>query len=519
MAKQVLNLKFASSLTSICEVNSSFDKGVLRIAYEGDNRNKSSISHESFMRALPSIACCPVVANYSVQEDSIGGHDMGLVKCDDGDIRFVNFTQPVGVVPESARQWFEEVDEEDGSVHNYLYTDILLWKRQAAYSKIKRDGIVSQSMEITVKDGEKIDGIYHIKDFEFTAFCLLGDDKEPCFESSELEVFSADSFKKELFEMMQDLKDSYTNMVDTSNDVVDIHPQKISTEGGETVLDKKHELIAEYGIDVDSLDFSIDELTEEELKEKLEAMKFEAESKKTPDEEPAPEEGEKEDFALVSGVIKELSRCVCNAAEIDKPWGKCPKYEYIDADVEASEVFVIDCEDWLLYGFTYTVNGDSVNVDFNSKKRKKYAIVDFEGEQESPVAAMFAKAEQVIKDNAEWEAKFNTASDTIASMESELNELRQFKADIEAADAEAKRESLFENFADLDGNEAFEALKENCKDMDIETIEEKCFAIRGRSVARFDLEQPKKPKIKIDRSESKPMPYGGIVEEYRNKFN
>ena len=31
-----------------------------------------------------------------------------------------------------------------------------------------------------------------------------------------------------------------------------------------------------------------------------------------------------------------------------------------------------------LYGFTYTMNGDSVVIDFGCKKRKKYIIADFE---------------------------------------------------------------------------------------------------------------------------------------------
>ena len=49
------------------------------------------------------------------------------------------------------------------------------------------------------------------------------------------------------------------------------------------------------------------------------------------------------------------------------------------------EVYCWDRNDWLLYGFGYKLNGDSVVIDFESKKRKKYTIVDFdEGEQPSP---------------------------------------------------------------------------------------------------------------------------------------
>lgn len=36
MKTEILNLTYASSLTDLCEINSSFDSGILRIAYTGD---------------------------------------------------------------------------------------------------------------------------------------------------------------------------------------------------------------------------------------------------------------------------------------------------------------------------------------------------------------------------------------------------------------------------------------------------------------------------------------------------
>ena len=72
MKNKTICLEYASSLTDICEVNSSFDSGVLRIAYEGKNRNGSLITHEAFENALPTLINVPVVANYSIEENSIG---------------------------------------------------------------------------------------------------------------------------------------------------------------------------------------------------------------------------------------------------------------------------------------------------------------------------------------------------------------------------------------------------------------------------------------------------------------
>ena len=84
-------------------------------------------------------------------------------------MKIVNITQPVGVIPESAKYWWEEIEDNSG-VHEYLCVDALIWKRQEAYRKIKDDGITDESMEISIKEGEMVDGMYVIKRFEFTAF-------------------------------------------------------------------------------------------------------------------------------------------------------------------------------------------------------------------------------------------------------------------------------------------------------------------------------------------------------------
>ena len=516
MKKKTICLQYASSLTNICEVNSSFDSGILKVAYEGKNRNGSLITHEAFEKALPSLVNVPVVANYNLDENSIGGHDMGIIKDNEGKLRLINYTDPLGVVPESSKHWFDIVEEEDGTIHNYLFTEVLLWKRQPVYSKIKEDGITDHSMEITVKDAHTEDGVFVIDDFEFTALCLLGDDVSPCFESSSLEVFSTD-FKKQMSEMMQDFKESFTQ-VDTPNGVEDIHPHKYSMEGGNKVLDDKMKLIAEYGIDVDTLPFSIEDLSIEELKEKFEEMK-EAEKESEDLNNTDQNNPEGESFALTEQIVDEIYRQLCTET-VETIWGDENRYCYMDCDLEAEEVYAYDITDWLMYGFKYTKNGDAITIDFDSKTRKKIAIVDFDGgEQASPVAPVFARAEQAVKDNAEWEAKYNTASETIASMETELAELREFKSNTEAAADQAERDELFSKFEDLVGIEAFEELRENNSEFELDVLEEKLFAIRGRnaSQAKFSAEPQKTPKIKVVKEDMSKDPYGGVVEKYLGK--
>ena len=542
--KETMYLTFASSSAGIEEFDSRFDRGVMRVAYPGDNRNGSSIAKEDFERAIGTIYNCPIVCNYDRETDTLGGHDMELAMGVDGSMRIVNATDPVGVVPESAGHHWEWVTDEDGVEREYLCVDALLWKRQEAYRKIKNDGITAQSMEITVNRGKKIDGVYHIYDFTFEAFCLIG--VEPCYQGAALELFSSNEFKTKLSEMMQELKETFS-MVTPSAEVHDTHPQNILTEGGEKVLHEKTELAARYGIDVSKLDFSLDDFTLEELTEKFEAMQATAEEPEAAepaaepeaveepeaavqaepaDPEPAePEENhepaaepEADNFALTGNVLNEVMRSLEQETMTDD-WGTWPRYCYADCDLDAGEVYCWDCTDWMLYGFKYAMDGDNVVIDFESKQRMKYVIAPFEeGEQTSPFAETFQRMAEKLQSSAELNEKYQAASDTITAMETELGELRQFKADTESKALQSAREEVFAQFEDLIGVEAFEDLRAHCEDYsDMDALEEKCFAIRGRNgtPAKFSMGE-KTPKLKVVRDEDNytKEPYGGLFARF-----
>ncbi len=505
MSERKMSIVFSSGISALTEHNSSFDSGVLRVCYTGRNRNNSFISKETFERCITSIYNCPIVCRYERETDTIGAHDMELVTDADGGMRLVNVTQPVGVIPESARYWWEEI-EDDSGVHEYLCVDALIWKRQEAYKKIKEDGITEESMEISVKEGEMVDGVYIIKRFEFTAFCLLGTAK-PCYESASLELFSCNDFKAQLAEMMQEFKETFS-LVQPSQEVV-IHPQNYS-EGGEEVLEQKIALMAEFGLSAEQLDFKLDDFTVEELRVKFEELKSAA---PTSVDEP---ESNAENFAL-EGQFREELYGALEAEKVETCWGMESHYWFWDYDKEVSEVYATDTLDWNLYGFPYSMDGDHVVIDFAGKKRMKIALVPFdEGAQSDPIVGMFSKVvEKYTANDSQWAEKYQTASDTISSMENELGTLRQFKTDTEDAIAKGKRDEVFAQFEDLVGVEAFEALREHYAEYSAEDLEEKCYAIRGRQgvVAKFSLE-PKAPKLVVEKTGISPDPYGGIFAEY-----
>lgn len=540
--KMSIQYNFSSSaISDITDINSSFAKGRLKVMYLGKNRNKTFFDEEDVQRALPTLRNVPIVCNWMADEGIIGGHDMGKFKDADGKVRLINLTDPCGVVPESAKFSIETELDENGVGHKYLIADgVILWKRQDVYQHIKNDlnGKVDHSMEIDIFKRQNKDGVMHIKDFQFTALCLLERDA-PCFEGSELELYSAcnntEAFKEKFNQMLQEL--SEINMVNSSVNEGD--NTEFSSKGG-TELEEKLELVNKYGIKVEDLDFSLEDVSMEELEEKLKAYSTDngtepeatPEPEGTADPEPAPAEPEatpeptadpepapepeatpaEGSFALESVFREELYKAL-EVEKVETEWGSFPRYSYVDCNKDTNEVYAFDMNDWTLYGFKYTVNGDAVSVDFDSKSRKKFEIVDFvDGEaagQFSQISEMFSKAENKIKENAEAFAKFSI-------LEAEVEELRKFKADVEDAANANAREEVLARFSMLNGNEMFEALVSSAKEHTVEDLEEKCYAILGRvNAGKFSLKnESKAPKLAIEKPEQEDAPYGGIVEKY-----
>lgn len=557
--KNSMKIKFSSSVDHLVEINSSFDKGVLKIAYWGGNRNRTYISKQRFEDAIPTMFNCPIVCNYNRETDSIGEHDIDIVHDDNGNMKIVNITQPVGVVPESANYWWETVEEDDGKTHEYLCTEVLVWKRQEAYEKIKENKITDESMEIKIISGRsEKDGYYHIDKFEFQAFCLL-ESAAPCFESASVELFSYNEFTEQYELMMEDFKNNFKS-ISSSNEVNinSLDSDEILTKGGMSTMDKI-ELLKKYNLTAEELDFSIDEMSCEELEVKLKEKFAEgdkgADGKDTTDTIDEPEnnvdnpdedgdntengeegtendgendnadepdependddnndgedeDGETEQFNLTISQTKEAIYEALRAVKfVDPDWGECQRYWYVDADIETLEVYCHDEMDWKLYGFKFSFNGDNVVIDFESKKRKKFAIVDFEeGEQESN----FSLSDAV----AEIKSKYREKSNELEKIQKEIGELREFK---KAKDADEKEEVLSQ-FKELEGIDAFEELKSNYSDMSINEIEDRCYSIIGRlkkSKNNYSLQDKKSVRISVESNQYKDEPYNGLFIQYK----
>ena len=180
-------------------VNPSFHMGSARIFAIDSVANNVKFSQESTMNALPTLKNIPIVALYKDDEQNFGDHE--IVRDVDG-IRYG--TYPIGMIPESAEQWIEEVQTEEGT-KQYLCSDILLWKRQKKeFQLIKSQGTFSVSMEVGMVDYEfNANKVCNVNEFYFTAIAVLGNGVKPAFKEACINFHKIGIFQ----DMMLDLRE------------------------------------------------------------------------------------------------------------------------------------------------------------------------------------------------------------------------------------------------------------------------------------------------------------------------
>jgi small-conductance mechanosensitive channel len=236
-------------------LNSEFTKAKCYIMYHGDNRNGNSMSKETVEAAIPSLYNIPVVGEFKEEVKDFGTHG-GKIEISDEGIKYIETTKPFGLVPESCDPRWETVKEEDGTEHEYLVADLILWSARYPELQATLDSYSNESMEIMVMDADvRKDGIYNIKQFQFSALCLLGKQTEPCFENSRIVAYAIEEFKNELNELMQ----SYTKFAcDKDKEEMEKETEPEAEADEETEEDFTQEFSATYRQKREALDNALD---------------------------------------------------------------------------------------------------------------------------------------------------------------------------------------------------------------------------------------------------------------------
>ena len=463
---------------NITPLNPLISKCQIKVCYVSDepNRNRSIITKETAKKMANSLPGCPIVGFYNEEKGDFEEHNR-IIDISNGKFEIKDTTRPYGFVDLGAKVWFQKFLDDGMNEREYMMTEGWLWTGQ--YPECQR--ILSkgnnQSMELDEgtldahwsKDGNGEPKFFIINEAIISKLCTLGESNEPCFEGANIGVPTIqfafeDGFKEQLFSMMNELKELmnkggekvFTRYAVEIGDALwtALYSHVEGTYGIESVCEDGEQKFAVLTADDKyyRLNFSIledgtvefaAEVTELEDYTPAEEPQFDAaavaeyakskkdEGKKPEDDEDEDEEGEEE---------------------------KCPKCGKPKSECE--------CED--------EEDDDEEEKDKKKGKKEKYNLDEIQ------------EYVELSEKYSALEANYATAQNTIATMQTQLNELTQFKAGIDRAEKE-KMIASFYMLSDEDKKDVVE----NIDKYSLEDIEAKLSIICVRNKVSFNLDDNK----------------------------
>ena len=204
---------------NVTPVNPLISKCQIKVCYVGEdpNRNRSIITKEVATQMANSLPGSPIVGYYNEAKEDFEEHNR-VIDISNGEFKIKDTTRPYGFVDMNAKVWFQKFLDDDVNEREYLMTEGYIWTGQYPESQRIIDKGNNQSMELSenyldatwTKDDNGKPQFFIINEAIVSKLCILGDDCEPCFEGSQitkLEFSFDDSFKNQLFSMMNELKE------------------------------------------------------------------------------------------------------------------------------------------------------------------------------------------------------------------------------------------------------------------------------------------------------------------------
>lgn len=543
------SITFKAKVSPLESLNPEFTLCKIYVHGLGKNRNKTYISKERTEQHLSLLNYCPVVGHLfkytdkdGVEHTAMGGHDITI----DEKWNIVDLTVPYGVVVNDSFN-FEMVDEY-GTEVEYLTAKAILWTGR--YPELKEaiyqdDFWFNESMELNItqyRTLEEDSNYTELLEWVYSALCLLGksDDKnspahtEPCFISSR--VFPIEFSKNEFTEAMNEMKEKLSLCFSQS---------KLSNEGGEPL--EKLEILKKFNKTVEDLDFSIEEMSTEELSAKMEELfgtnEPVADSEPTtnqepvvdlepvadpePTPEPTPAEPVQEPQAepqaepqveplTFSATYKEKREAANNAlpnfVKHDDD-GYCVEEIWYYLEDMSDEYLFVERYHWILDGNDDFKLG-RLPYEFNEETRTVTIVGEFE--EMVKVWLTLEEKAKVDADRANYEATKNAFEEYKLShcYENEkVDELISFKTNIEAGNVFSKYENRIGETIE------FKELKNNAMNYSLEQLEKECIYIVGLHAEEFSSSKPqnesKTIKFSVEPiSTPEEEPYGGLMKHY-----
>lgn len=204
---------------NVTPVNPLISKCQIKVCYVGEepNRNRSIITKEVATQMANSLPGSPIVGFYNEAKEDFEEHNR-VIDISNGEFKIKDTTRPYGFVDMNAKVWFQKFLDDGVNEHEYLMTEGYIWTGQYPESQRIIDKGNNQSMELSenyldatwTKDDNGKPQFFIINEAIVSKLCILGEDCEPCFEGSQIakiEFSFDDSFKNQLFAMMNELKE------------------------------------------------------------------------------------------------------------------------------------------------------------------------------------------------------------------------------------------------------------------------------------------------------------------------
>ena len=216
-----VKLNVPCEFINVTPLNPLISRCHIKVCWVGDepNRNKSIITKEVARDLANSLPGSPIVGYFNEETKDFEGHEREL-EVKDGQFYLKDTTKPYGFVDLNAKVWFQKFIDDGAFEREYLMTEGWLWTGQYPECKRVIEKGDNQSMELDknlthgvwTKSVNQTSEFFIINEAIMSKLCILGEETEPCFEGSNIESpkyeFSfEESFKEQLFSMMNEIKD------------------------------------------------------------------------------------------------------------------------------------------------------------------------------------------------------------------------------------------------------------------------------------------------------------------------
>lgn len=488
----------------------------LKTCHIDTNRNGSHISQENMEKAMPTLKYRPILAYIHELEDGTKdfyAHNMEIVENEDGEAEINYIEKQVGCY--TADEPWLEYDEEYDKTYVMAYAVIPEGYTETA-DIIRRKNGTKVSCELVINElaYNAKEKYLDLTDFYFGGCTLLGVDEDGNEIGEGMLGSRADisdfcckepifTYQEKLIETLEKLNftlESFNNK------------GKESQKGGEEVMNKLEELLAQYGKTIEEVTFEYENLSDEELevafKEAFEEVSEEGEpatdGEDVPDVvddnggEPDTDDGGEPETVVVENskfVIKyELSHddirsALYNLLDAVSEDGYCCAWI---AEVYDDKFIYHNWSEGKYYRQGYTRDGDNVSLEDNK-----------------------------VEVFSEWLSK--EEKDALDALKADYAVLKAFKENYDAAEIKAQKDAIFakEEYECLAENEEFKALVADAEKFSVEEVASKVkaiFADHVISTGTFSVKTEETNKTKtlglnFNKKETKKSPYGNLFNK------